>query len=82
MLPALSHGAATRFRAVLMTAMLAILGLTPMAISTGVGSETQRPFAVVIISGLFTAVAVTLFVLPTVYSLVVRRIPALEAAED
>jgi cobalt-zinc-cadmium resistance protein CzcA len=66
----------------LMTAMLAILGLTPMAISTGVGSETQRPFAVVIISGLFTAVAVTLFVLPTVYSLVVRRIPALEAAED
>src|SRR5207244_215053 len=53
MVPALSHGAASRFRAVLMTAMLAILGLTPMAISTGVGSETQKPFAVVIISGLF-----------------------------
>src|SRR5262249_26396083 len=60
---ALSSGAASRFRAVLMTAMLAILGLTPMALSNGVGSETQRPFAVVIISGLVTAVAVTLFVL-------------------
>jgi cobalt-zinc-cadmium resistance protein CzcA len=74
MLPALAHGAASRFRAVLMTAMLAILGLMPMAISTGVGSETQRPFAVVIISGLVTAVAVTLFVLPAAYSLIVRRV--------
>jgi cobalt-zinc-cadmium resistance protein CzcA len=80
--PALAHGAATRFRAVLMTAMLAVLGLTPMAISTGVGSETQRPFAVVIISGLFTAVAVTLFVLPTVYSFTVRRVPAVEVEEE
>ncbi|HZJ69602.1 MAG TPA: efflux RND transporter permease subunit, partial [Planctomycetota bacterium] len=40
------------FRAVLMTASLAILGLTPMAVSQGVGSEIQRPFAVVIIGGL------------------------------
>jgi cobalt-zinc-cadmium resistance protein CzcA len=78
LLPALAHGAASRFRAVLMTAMLAILGLMPMAISTGVGSETQRPFAVVIISGLVTAVAVTLFVLPTAYSVIVRRVPATE----
>jgi cobalt-zinc-cadmium resistance protein CzcA len=53
-----------------------------MAISTGVGSETQRPFAVVIISGLFTAVAVTLFVLPTVYSFTVRRVPAVEVEEE
>jgi cobalt-zinc-cadmium resistance protein CzcA len=82
MLAALAHGAASRFRAVLMTAMLAILGLTPMAISSGVGSETQKPFAVVIISGLVTAVAVTLFVLPTVYSLVVRRVPALETEDE
>jgi cobalt-zinc-cadmium resistance protein CzcA len=65
-----------------MTAMLAILGLTPMAISTGVGSETQRPFAVVIISGLITAVAVTLFVLPTAYSLIVRRVPAVEVEDE
>ena len=65
-----------------MTAMLAILGLTPMAISTGVGSETQKPFAVVIISGLFTAVAVTLFVLPSAYSLIVRRVPAVETEDE
>ena len=44
-------------------------------ISSGVGSETQRPFAVVIISGLMTAVAVTLFVLPSVYSYIVRTSP-------
>jgi len=82
LVPALSHGAAARFRAVLMTAMLAILGLTPMAISTSVGSETQRPFAVVIISGLVTAVAVTLFVLPSAYSLIVRRVPAVEREDE
>ena len=57
-----SQGAASRFRTVLMTALLAILGLMPAALSHGVGSETQRPFAVVIIGGLVTAVAVTLFV--------------------
>ena len=78
MVPALARGAASRFRAVVMTAMLAILGLSPMAFSTAVGSETQRPFAVVIISGLVTAVAVTLFVLPSVYSVIVRKVPAME----
>jgi cobalt-zinc-cadmium resistance protein CzcA len=82
MLPALAHGAASRFRAVLMTAMLAILGLMPMAVSRGVGSETQRPFAVVIITGLVTAVAVTLFVLPSAYSLIVRRVPSAEVQDE
>jgi cobalt-zinc-cadmium resistance protein CzcA len=75
LLPALVAGAASRFRTVLMTALLAILGLMPAALSSGVGSETQRPFAVVIITGLITAVAVTLFVLPFVYSLIVRQPP-------
>ena len=79
---ALTHGAASRFRAVLMTALLAILGLMPAAVSNGVGSETQRPFSVVIITGLVTAVAVTLLVLPTVYSLIVRKVPAVAAEED
>jgi cobalt-zinc-cadmium resistance protein CzcA len=74
--PALAAGAASRFRTVLMTALLAMLGLMPAALSTGVGSETQRPFAVVIISGLLTAVAVTLFVLPFVYSVIVRKSPS------
>jgi cobalt-zinc-cadmium resistance protein CzcA len=74
--PAVVHGAASRFRAVLMTAMLAILGLMPMALSTGVGSETERPFAVVIICGLVTAIGVTLFILPPVYSVIVHRPPS------
>jgi cobalt-zinc-cadmium resistance protein CzcA len=65
-----------------MTAMLAILGLMPMAVSRGVGSETQRPFAVVIITGLVTAVAVTLFVLPSAYSLIVRRVPSAEVEDE
>jgi cobalt-zinc-cadmium resistance protein CzcA len=82
MATALSEGAGSRFRAVLMTAMLAILGLMPAAVSTGVGSETQRPFSIVIISGLVTAVAVTLLVLPTVYSLLVRRVPMLATEEE
>jgi cobalt-zinc-cadmium resistance protein CzcA len=76
LLPALAAGAASRFRTVIMTALLAILGLMPAALSSGVGSETQRPFAVVIISGLVTAVAVTLFVLPYAYSLIAHPPPA------
>ncbi len=72
---ALVEGAPGRFRTVLMTALLAILGLMPAALSSGVGSETQRPFAVVIISGLVTAVAVTLFVLPFAYAVIARRAP-------
>ena len=65
-----------------MTALLAILGLMPAALSSGVGSETQRPFAVVIIGGLVTAVAVTLFVLPFVYSLIARKPPATVAESE
>ena len=74
---ALANGASRRFRTVLMTALLAILGLMPAAVSSGVGSETQKPFAVVIIGGLVSAVVVTLFVLPLVYSLIVRQPPGL-----
>jgi heavy metal efflux system protein len=66
---AIVSGAVDRLRAVLMTASLAILGLTPMAVSRGVGSEIQRPFALVIIGGLFTSIAVVLFLLPLVYKL-------------
>jgi len=82
MIPALAAGATSRFRVVLMTALLAILGLMPAAVSSGVGSETQRPFAVVIIGGLLTAVPVTLFVLPVLYSFIVRKVPALVSDED
>jgi cobalt-zinc-cadmium resistance protein CzcA len=51
----------------MMTALMAALGLLPMALSSDVGAETSRPFAVVIIGGLVTATLVTLFILPIVY---------------
>jgi len=68
-----SEGAMTRLRTVLMTAMLASLGLLPMALSTGIGSETQKPLAVVVIGGLVTATLLVLFVLPVLYVVVSRR---------
>jgi cobalt-zinc-cadmium resistance protein CzcA len=64
---AVLQGAATRLRTVLMTSMLAMLGLLPMALSHGIGSETQRPLAIVIIGGLVSATLLTLLVLPTLY---------------
>ena len=60
----------TRLRTVLMTTLLAMLGMLPMALSSGIGSEVQRPLAVVIIGGLVSAVALTLVVLPVIYLVV------------
>jgi cobalt-zinc-cadmium resistance protein CzcA len=70
---AVMHGSLTRMRTVLMTGLLAMLGLLPMAVSTGIGSETQKPLAVVVIGGLVTATLLTLIVLPTLY-LVFQRL--------
>ena len=70
---AVLQGAATRLRTVLMTALLATLGLLPMALSHGIGSETQRPLAIVIIGGLVSATFLTLLVLPTLYLVIERR---------
>jgi len=67
---AVREGAMTRLRTVLMTALLASLGLAPMALSTGIGSETQKPLAVVVIGGLVTATLLVLFVLPVLYHVV------------
>jgi cobalt-zinc-cadmium resistance protein CzcA len=50
-----------------MTASVAILGLIPMLLSTGVGAETQRPLATVVVGGLFTSTALTLLLLPLIY---------------
>ncbi|TMQ01537.1 MAG: efflux RND transporter permease subunit [Verrucomicrobia bacterium] len=66
---AVLNGALIRLRTVLMTTLLAMLGLLPMALSHGIGSETQRPLAVVIIGGLISATLLTLFLLPTLYVL-------------
>jgi cobalt-zinc-cadmium resistance protein CzcA len=67
LLDAVRQGAEARLRTVLMTSLLAMLGLLPMALSHGIGSETQRPLAVVIIGGLVTATLLTLIVLPALY---------------
>ncbi len=64
---AIIAGARERLRPVLMTAMLAALGLVPAALSHGIGSETQRPIAVVIVTGTLSACALTLVVLPVMY---------------
>jgi cobalt-zinc-cadmium resistance protein CzcA len=64
---AVREGALSRVRPVVMTALMAALGLLPMALSHEVGAETSRPFAVVIIGGLGTATLVTLFILPVLY---------------
>lgn len=66
---AVQQGALVRLRTVLMTAMLAMLGLVPMALSHGIGSEVQKPLAIVIIGGLISATALTLVVLPALYLL-------------
>ena len=70
---AVIQGAGTRLRTVMMTALLAMLGLLPMALSHGIGSETQRPLAIVIIGGLVSATLLTLMVLPTLYLVIERR---------
>lgn len=64
---AVRRGAELRLRPVLMTASVAILGLVPMLLSTGVGAETQRPLATVVVGGLFTSTALTLLLLPLFY---------------
>ena len=66
-LTAVKMGSMQRLRTVLMTAMLAALGLLPMALSHDIGSETQRPLAIVVIGGLITATLLTLVVLPVLY---------------
>ena len=70
---AVVEGAVTRLRPILMTALMAGLGLLPAAISTGIGSETQRPFAVVIVGGIISATVFTLLLLPLLFPVVARE---------
>jgi cobalt-zinc-cadmium resistance protein CzcA len=64
---AVCKGAELRLRPVLMTASVAILGLIPMLLSSGVGAETQRPLASVVVGGLITSTLLTLVLLPVIY---------------
>lgn len=68
LLQAVREGAERRLRPVLMTALIASLGLMPLLFATGPGSELQRPLAVVVIGGLFTSTVLTLILLPTLYA--------------
>ncbi len=67
------EGAAHRFRPVLMTATVAVLGLFPASLATGIGSDVQRPLATVIVYGLLFSTIITLFALPALYYLVERK---------
>jgi cobalt-zinc-cadmium resistance protein CzcA len=64
---AVYEGSLSRLRPVLMTALIAALGLIPLLLSSGVGSEIQRPLATVVVGGLFTSTILTLIVLPALY---------------
>ncbi len=61
------EGAVLRLRPIMMTTLVATLGLLPAALSTGIGSDSQRPFAIVIVGGLMVAMLMNIFLLPTVY---------------
>jgi cobalt-zinc-cadmium resistance protein CzcA len=79
---AVVNGTRERLRAVLMTALLASLGLLPAALSHAIGSETQRPIAVVVVAGTVSAAAVTLVVLPVVYAALCHARARFEAWRD
>jgi len=70
---AVVRGTALRLRPVLMTASVAILGLVPMLLSSGVGAETQRPLATVVVGGLVTSTLLTLVLLPVLYAWLEER---------
>jgi len=72
---AVQEGCNRRLRPVLMTALVAILGLIPLLFATGPGSEVQRPLAVVVVFGLFTSTLLTLFILPVLYGKFAERLP-------
>jgi len=69
---AVREGVISRVRPVVMTALMAMIGLMPAAVSTGIGSETQKPLAVVVIGGLITATILTLLILPSIYAVVFK----------
>ena len=66
-LDAAKEGSVLRFRPILMTMLVATLGLVPAAMSHGIGSDSQRPFAIVIVGGLMAALMISIFLLPTLY---------------
>jgi cobalt-zinc-cadmium resistance protein CzcA len=76
--PAIREGAILRLRPIMMTALVAALGLLPAALATGVGTDTQRPFAIVIVGGLIACLAIVIFLMPALYAMVAREGDRLE----
>jgi cobalt-zinc-cadmium resistance protein CzcA len=72
MADAIRQGAILRLRPIMMTALVASLGLLPAAFATGVGTDSQRPFALVIVGGLITRLIISVFLTPALYALVAR----------
>lgn len=70
---AIREGVKSRIRPVVMTALMAAIGLMPAAVSTGIGSETQKPLAIVVIGGLITATVLTLLIFPIIYRFFYRH---------
>ena len=66
-------GALLRLRPIMMTALVAALGLLPAALSTGVGSDTQKPFALVIVGGLFSRLLISIYLMPVLYAVTARE---------
>ncbi|MDB5679342.1 CusA/CzcA family heavy metal efflux RND transporter [Sphingomonas bacterium] len=75
---AIREAAILRLRPIMMTALVAALGLLPAALASGVGTDTQRPFALVIVSGLFACLLIIVFLMPALYTLVAKENDRLE----
>jgi cobalt-zinc-cadmium resistance protein CzcA len=76
------EGAVLRLRPIMMTMLVATLGLLPAALSHAIGSDSQRPFAIVIVGGLIAALIMSIFLLPTLYVWVARETDVLPAVEE
>jgi cobalt-zinc-cadmium resistance protein CzcA len=76
---AILEGAAKRVRPVTMTALTAMLGLAPAALSTKIGAQTQRPLAIVVVGGMITTLFLTRYLMPVLYSFYGQREPAADA---
>jgi len=75
------EGAVLRLRPIMMTMLVATLGLLPAATSHGIGSDSQRPFAIVIVGGLIGALVISIFLLPTLYVWIARPNDVLPAPD-
>jgi cobalt-zinc-cadmium resistance protein CzcA len=79
------EGSVVRLRPIMMTMLVATLGLLPAAMSHGIGSDSQRPFAIVIVGGLMTNLVMSIFLLPTLYVWIAREndvLPKLDIKQD